>query len=92
MKKECTAIEVAAGKLISAVQHEWVTEAGTPEEQLGEYVLYRAHHLLQAAKAGSLSETLASYGVVGYLGAQWVGQHLSVMPMIKELELLLARA
>jgi hypothetical protein len=91
MPKERTAIEAAAGKLISAVQREWGAEAGTPEEKLSEQVLYRAHDLLQSAKADSLCAKLGSHGVADYLGASWVGQHLSVMPMIKELESLLSR-
>ena len=92
MPKERTEIEAVAGKLISAVQREWGAEAGTPEEKLSEHVLYRAHDLLQAAKTGSLCATLGSHGVAYYLGASWVEQHLSVVPMIKELESLLVQA
>ena len=91
MPRERTAVEAAAGKLVSAVQKEWGTELGTPSAEIGDHALGRAHELLQAAKAGTLSALLGSGGVADFLGALWVKRHPAVLPVVRELESLAVR-
>jgi hypothetical protein len=86
MTRERTPIEAAAGKLISAVQHEWGTEVGEPCAQESEAVMDSCHTLLQAAKTGGLSRVLGTTTVTEFLGSQWVASHPNVQPFIQALE------
>jgi hypothetical protein len=46
MTNSRTELEAAAGKLISAIQKEWHSEAGEPESAASEAVMHLAHELL----------------------------------------------
>lgn len=89
MPRERTAIDVAAGKLISSIQREWSDEAGTEQGHITEKVMDLAHDLLEAAKAGTLRGALGSRSVADYLGPLWVKRHPAVLPAIEKLESLL---
>ena len=86
MKPSRTPLEASAGKLISAVQREWLAEAGEPSAAESEEVMHSCHGLLQAAKNGSLSATLGSKTVAQFLGAHWVAAHPNVVAAISEFE------
>ena len=81
-----TPIEIAAGKLISAIQKEWTAELGEPRADQSEQAMNRAHDLLQAAKAGTVHECLNGQTVAQFLGQSWVMQHTRVLPSITALE------
>lgn len=89
MPKKRTAIEIAAGKLVSAIQKEWGAELGTSSADVSEHVMGRAHELLQAAGAGTLHATIGTSRVSDHLGILWVKRHPNVLPAIRELESLL---
>jgi hypothetical protein len=89
MPRERTAIDVAAGKLISSIQCEWSDEAGTDQGQITEQIMDLAHDLLVAAKAGTLQDALGSRSIADYLGPLWVKRHPAVLPAIEKLESLL---
>jgi hypothetical protein len=89
MPRERTAIDVAAGKLISSIQREWSDEAGTEQGHITEQVMDLAHDLLEATKAGTLHDTLGSRSIADYLGPLWVKRHPAVLPAIEKLESLL---
>lgn len=86
MTNSRTELEAAAGKLISAIQKEWHSEAGAPESAASEAVMHSAHELLQASKSGSLATVIGSGSVSSYLGNQWVQEHPHVVPYIAALE------
>ena len=86
MPRNRTALEAAAGKLISAIQREWVTEAGESTSEVSEHVMNSAHDLLGAAKQGSVEQVLGGRSVTDYLGALWVRRHPAVAPAIRALE------
>ena len=81
-----TPIEIAAGKLISAIQKEWTAELGEPCAAQSERAMNRAHDLLQAAKTGAVRECLNGQTVAQFLGQNWVMQHARVLPSITNLE------
>ena len=81
-----TPIEIAAGKLISAIQKEWTAELGEPRADQSEQAMSRAHDLLQAAKTGAVRECLNGQTVAQFLGQNWVMQHARVLPSITKLE------
>lgn len=91
MPRERTAIDVAVGKLISSIQHEWSDEAGTEQGRITEQVMDLAHELLEAAKADILHDALGARSIADYLGPLWVKRHPAVLPVIEKLELLLVR-
>jgi hypothetical protein len=51
--------------------------------------MYRAHEILQASKNGTLKSLLGAQSLADYLDALWVKRHPSVLPAVKELELLI---
>ena len=53
MPREKSESEIAAGRLILAIQKEWGLELGEPEAEQSELVMGRAHELLQARNAVS---------------------------------------
>ena len=79
-------LELAAGKLIFAIQREWNAEAGGPGGAESEEVMHSAHALLKAARAGSLARVLAGATVSAYLGRSWVNAHPRVWPYAQVLE------
>jgi len=86
MPRTRTPLEVAAGKLISAIQREWGAEAGDPASVASEQVMHASHELLQAAKVGSIESVIGSGSVSEFLGKQWVNAHPNVCPYIEALE------
>lgn len=81
-----TPIEIAAGKLISAIQKEWTAELGEPCAAQSERAMNRAHDLLQAAKTGKVAECLHGQSITQYLGQSWVQQHAAVVPFINSMQ------
>ena len=88
MPRNRTPLEVAAGKLTSAIQREWSAEAGEPCAEISENVMHRSHALLQAAKQGSISTVVGAGTVADFLGKRWVRTHPKVWPHIQVLEAL----
>lgn len=86
MPRHRTPLEVAAGKLILAIQREWSAEAGEPSAVMSEQVMHSSHNLLQAAKRGSIADVVGSGSVSEFLGKQWVQEHPKVWPHILALE------
>ena len=84
MPKERTPLETAAGKLISAIQKEWLEHSGEPGSEISEEVMHISHELLSAAKAGSF-EGLSASAITEFLGAAWVRAHPRVLPFIEAL-------
>jgi hypothetical protein len=78
-----TPVEVAAGKLVSAVQREWGEEAGEPTSTASEEVMHACHSLLQAAKNGSVATLLGGRSVAAFLGEGWVRKHPRVWPHLQ---------
>lgn len=79
-------LEIAAGKLISAIQREWSDEAGDLSAPASEEVMHSSHALLAAAKAGSLVSVIGSGTVSEYLGEEWVKAHPRIWPHIQVLQ------
>lgn len=93
MPRNRSPLEKAAGKLIAAIQKEWVAEMGSPTSGASEQVMHASHLLLQAASAsGSISSVVGTGSVSDFLGQSWVATHASVLPFIRTLEQLEAGA
>lgn len=86
MTKNRTNLEIAAGKLISAIQKEWGKEVGESVADVSESVMNKGHDLLQAANAGEIRNLLAGRSVSEYIGELWLKSHPSVKPAISKLE------
>ncbi|WCM92342.1 hypothetical protein M5C99_18580 [Acidovorax sp. NCPPB 2350] len=87
MARSRKSIEIAAGKLIAAIQKEWHSEAGEPESADSERVMHAAHELLLAAHEFASIETVVGSGSVSaFLGEQWVQAYPLVVPYIAALE------
>ncbi len=86
MPKKKTSIEIATGKLISAIQKEWGEELGESNVEASEDVMDRGHNLLQAAKNYEIIDVLGGLSVTQYLGEIWVRRHPSVKEYIAILE------
>lgn len=87
MPRNRTPLEKAAGKLISAIQREWMAELGDLQADASEAVMHASHELLQAASAfGSISSVIGGGSVSEFLGRVWVDAHPSVLPAIRSLE------
>ena len=86
MTRSRTSLELAAGKLTSAIQKEWDAEMGESASSVSEQVMYASHELLRAAKTGSLVPLLGAASVSEFLGIQWVQAHANVRPFIRALE------
>ena len=82
MPKERTPLEAAAGKLISAIQKEWLERSGELGSDVSEEVMHTSHELLSAAKAGSL-ESLSASSITKLLGPAWVQDHPRALPFIE---------
>lgn len=81
-----TALEDAAGQLISAIQKEWTAEMGLPAAARSEQAMNSAHELLQAAKQNRLPQLLQGRTIAAYLGCHWVATHPEVLPAIKAMK------
>jgi hypothetical protein len=91
MAKQLGELEAAAGRLISAIQKEWIAEAGEDSAPESEAVMHTAHDLLQAAKKQDLNTLFAGRSVAQFLGESWVQRHPAVIPAIRELQVLIRR-
>ena len=60
MPRARSSLEIAAGKLISAIQREWSAEAGELSASASEEVMHSSHALLAAAKGGSLASVVGA--------------------------------
>ena len=89
MPKQRGEISAAAGRLVSAIQKEWNAELGEHTATESEAVMHTSHGLLLAAKAETLESELAGRTVAQYLGEGWIGRHPSVIPAVRELQLLI---
>jgi len=83
MPRNKSPVEVAAGKLILAIQKEWGEVTGTDEANDAYEVMDRAHDLQMAAHRGSLDTLLSGKSVVSYLGVSWLANHPSVRPSLE---------
>jgi hypothetical protein len=86
MTKNRTNLEIAAGKLISAIQKEWGKEAGESVADVSESVMNKGHDLLQAANAGEIQKLLGGRSISEFLGELWLKKHPSVKPAVSKLE------
>jgi hypothetical protein len=86
MPKERSPLEVAAGKLIAAIQKEWTEELGEVSAAESEQVMHASHELLKAAREGSLKSVLGSQSIADFLGRDWVSNHPRVQPFIAALQ------
>ncbi|GAB3766671.1 hypothetical protein GCM10028796_26340 [Ramlibacter monticola] len=86
MPRVVVPLELAAAKLIVAIQREWNAEAGGPGGAESEEVMRSAHALRRAARAGTLAGVLGSASVSQYLGRSWVNSHPRVWPSVQVLE------
>ena len=78
MTKQRTKLEMAAGKLISAIQKEWGNELGESVSDINEDVLGKGHEILQAAKNNCVKKLLNGMSTTQYLGDVWVRKHPQV--------------
>lgn len=82
MPKNRSDLQLAIGKLIVSVQQAWNDECGLPEAEETLSVVYRCHSLLQAAKAGDITDFLEGRTVAGYIGGLWLGRHPEAVPFV----------
>lgn len=86
MPKRRTSYELAAGKLISAIQKVWGAQVGTGASDFSEDVMNAAHRLLQARTPEAASQLMGPLSVEQYLGDLWVRRHPAVRPLVNELQ------
>lgn len=81
-----TSTQKAAGRLISAIQREWLASEVGHQADIAEHVMNAAHGLLQATSLGLLEQELDGRSVADYLGAIWVKRHPAITSAILALE------
>lgn len=86
MPRKRSPVGIAVGKLILEIQKERGEVIVVPDAALTRKVLDRAHTLLQAAQAASVSSLLDGRSVAEYLDPVWVEMHPSVKPSIAALD------
>jgi len=86
MARSRTVPEVAAGKLVSAIQKVWAECTGTEEGKEAELVMKRAEDLLWGIRRGNLESILANASARAFVGDRWIAQHISLEAAMKELE------
>jgi hypothetical protein len=91
MTKKRTEIRKAAGKLVLAIQKEWIREAGNLWQHKSEEVMNHAHDLLAASSAKEMKELLGQKSVKMFLGNFWVEEHPAVRSAIEGLESAIAK-
>ena len=82
MPRKRSPVGIAVGKLILAILKERGEVIVEPDAALTRKVMGRAHTLLQAAQAASVSSLLDGRSVAEYLDPVWVEMHPSVKPSI----------
>jgi hypothetical protein len=91
MPRKRSELQVAAGKLILAIQKEWRKESGESTSGFSENVMYAAHDFLQAGTLDGIRKLLGPMSVQQYLGEVWVQRHPNVKPAIAVIEGLINR-
>ncbi|MCZ4303194.1 hypothetical protein O4G98_00460 [Zoogloeaceae bacterium G21618-S1] len=86
MTNKRTGAQMAAGKLISAIQKEWGNELGDAIAQSTEKVMDLAHELLQERTPERMRILLKNRTLTEYLGEHWVKHHPSTESAIAALE------
>ncbi|WP_221801838.1 hypothetical protein [Oceanobacter mangrovi] len=86
MASKKSALEQAAGKLISAIQREWGKELGESVAEVSECVMDKGHDLLRASKEREVRCILGGLSVTQYLGELWVYRHPEVKELIAQFE------
>lgn len=90
MPRKRTELNIAAGKLISVIQKEWVKESGEPAAKLSEEIMDSAYDFLQADSIEEVKMLLGPDTISQYLGDEWVKNHPDVLPAIMRIEKVLA--
>ena len=90
MPRERTQLERRIGILISVCQKEWHEKMGEDAAETSMDVVDAGHSLLQAAKNGSLHETLGGKTIAEFIGQEWISKHLSVRVSVDSVEELVA--
>lgn len=86
MASKKSALEKAAGKLISSIQKEWDNELGESVAEISEAVMDKGHELLLASKNGEVRSILCGLNVTQFLGELWVRRHPEVKESIAKFE------
>ncbi|WP_143006760.1 hypothetical protein [Aquimonas voraii] len=87
MARHRTALQRAAGDLVSAVQKVWILQLGEADASSSERALGLAHQLFQAAaSAGELRAALGARSIEEFLGDAWVLRHPSTHEAIEALK------
>lgn len=92
MPKQKTELEKSIGKLISAIQKEWLAESGVScAANLSQDVMDSVHILLQAGSENSINRVLSGLTLQQYLGEVWLRAHPDVMQYVEKVNVLLAK-
>jgi hypothetical protein len=86
MPRNRSQVEIAAGKLTSAIQKEWASELGDASAPESERVLHKCQALARSIIEQSHETELAGRTISDYLGTAWLGEHPAVRPAIAALE------
>ena len=92
MPRSRSASELAAGKLVSAIQKVWAEHAGSDEGYEAELVMTRAESLLYAIRSGNIGSVLGEASVRDFVGANWILRHASTELAVMELEVALKQS
>jgi len=86
MPRKKTATDIAAGRLVLAIQKIWGYRLGTDQAPAAEVAVNRAHDLHQAARGGKLEQLLGVGHTADYIGRDWVECHPGVKQAAEKLE------
>jgi hypothetical protein len=86
MPRKKTPTDVAAGRLVLAIQKVWGYRLGTNQAAAAEAAMNRAHDLQQAARSGTLEQLLGTRNTADYVGRDWVECHPGVKQAAANLE------
>jgi hypothetical protein len=86
MPRKRTPADIAAARLISAVQKVWTDYIGTDEGYIAEAVINRAHDIHQAIIAQRLPGTLAGRTLRQFLDEDWITFYPGVDEAVRDLE------
>lgn len=86
MPRARTPLQVAIGRLISAIQKVCGTELGEPYAEFSHDVMSRAHLLLQAGDKEQVVKTLNGLSLPQFLGEIWLRKHQEIKPFIASVE------
>jgi hypothetical protein len=86
VSKNKSEFELAAGKLISAIQKEWLEESGESTFEFSHDVMDAAHRLLQCRTPELAKQLLGARSVEQFLGEVWIRRHQSVASEVGRLQ------